>query len=228
MRLVIASALSLAVLPVAAPAAVRSFPVGGFDRVKNSTPFDVRVHTGGRPAVRADGTDKALERLEVTVRGGELVIGTRQGSWWNWGSGMKAVIDVTVPALTGVSLSGPGNLSVDRVRAGAFSATLSGPGDINIGALQADSVTIGLSGPGGVTVAGRARTARIRLSGPGDVRAGGLVVRDADLSLSGPGDISIGATGSARGTLSGPGDIHVQGGATCQIRKSGPGDVHCR
>jgi hypothetical protein len=226
-----ALAFSAAAAAMPAAAAVQSFPVGGFNRVVNATPFDVRVHTGGAVSVRANGPDKVLERLDIVVRDGRLMIGTQRGSWfsgWNWRKEGQTVIDVTVPALQGVALAGPGNLSVDRARADHFVANLSGPGDISIGALQAGSLDLNLSGPGNLTLAGRAQTARLRLSGPGSIRAAKLAVRDADISVSGPGDVALTASGTVGGSLAGPGDIVITGGARCQIRKSGPGDVRCR
>jgi hypothetical protein len=214
-----------------ASAAVRSFPVAGFDRVRNSTPFNVRVHTGGRAAVRAQGPDTVLERLEVTVRNGELVIGTQRGSWfsgWNWRKQGPTTIDVSLPALSGVALAGPGDMVVDRAQARHFTASLSGPGNLTVRAVQAGSIDLDLSGPGDLAVAGRATTARLRLSGPGDLRTAGLSVRDADIVVNGPGSAALTASGVVGGALNGPGDITITGGARCQIRKSGPGDVRCR
>lgn len=231
MRLVLVTALAAFVAAMPASAAVRSFPVGGFDRVRNATPFTVRVHTGGGTAVRASGPDQVLERLEVTVRKGELVVGTQRGSWFsgfNWRKQGPTTIDVSLPALAGVALDGPGDVTVDRARARHFAASLSGPGNLSIGAVQANSIDLNLTGPGDLTVAGRAATARVRLTGPGDIRATGLSVRDADIVLNGPGDVTLTATGVAGGALNGPGSIMVLGGAQCRISKHGPGDVRCR
>jgi len=209
-----------------ASAATRSFAVGGFDRVSSSVPFDVRVHTGAAPAMRADGPQPLLDRLTAEVRGGELVISATRG--WSWSTGQgRVVIDVAVPALKGAALSGPGNMVVDRVRAPAFDAAVSGPGNLDLPVVETERLNAVLSGPGNLALAGRAGTARLVLSGPGDIRATRLSVRDAEVMLSGPGNLAATVTGTARGALSGPGGITIRGGARCAIRKSGPGDVHC-
>jgi len=227
-RLVLAAVLATTAC-TSSTAATRNFPVGGFDRVANSAPVDVRVHVGGAPSARADGPQDVLDRLIIEVRGGELVVRTTPGRWFgNWGSHGRTIVTVTAPAISGASLSGPGNLNVDRVRTRAFTARLSGPGDLSVGSVEAGSVDVTLSGPGDLTLAGRAATGRLSLSGPGDIRAGGLTVRDAEVSLTGPGDIALSASGLVRGRLSGPGDITITGGARCDISKSGPGDVRCR
>ena len=224
-------ALAPLVLAAASPAtaATRGFPVGGFDRIRSTVPFDVHVHTGTAPSVSAEGPQDTLDRLKIEVRGGELVIGTVSGGWfsgWHWSHG-KTLIHVGVPMIGAAALSGPGNLNVDRVQGRTFSASVSGPGDMNVGAVEAGHLGINLSGPGDLTIAGRAATAELNLSGPGDIRAKALTLRDATITLSGPGDITVNATGHADVTLSGPGDVTITGGARCSITKHGPGDVTC-
>jgi len=215
----------------AAQAAERNFPTGGgFQRVSNSTPFDVYVHTGKAPSVHAVGTDEALNRLQIENRGGEMHIGTKSGSWfsgWHWGRGERLRIDVTVPMVSEISVSGPGNLTVDAVRTRDFGAHLSGPGNINVGTIEASSVTLRVSGPGSVRVAGHAGRADMNVSGPGNIRAGDLNLGEADVNVSGPGDIEATVTRVADVSVSGPGDVRIRGGARCSVHKSGPGSVNC-
>ena len=215
----------------AAQAAERNFPTGGgFQRVSNSTPFDVYVHTGKAPSVHAVGTDEALNRLQIENRGGELHIGTKSGSWfsgWHWGRGERLRIDVTVPMVSEISVSGPGNLTVDAVRTRDFGAHLSGPGNINVGMIEASGVTLRVSGPGSVRVAGHAGRADMNVSGPGNIRAGDLSLGEADVNVSGPGDIEATVTRVADVSMSGPGDVRIRGGARCSVHKSGPGSVNC-
>jgi len=215
----------------AAQAAERNFPTGGgFQRVSNSTPFDVYVHTGKAPSVHAVGTDEALNRLQIENRGGEMHIGTKSGSWfsgWHWGRGERLRIDVTVPMVSEISVSGPGNLTVDAVRTRDFGAHLSGPGNINVGTIEASGVTLRVSGPGSVRVAGHAGRADMNVSGPGNIRAGDLSLGEADVNVSGPGDIEATVTRVADVRVSGPGDVRIRGGARCSVHKSGPGSVNC-
>ena len=229
MRPILLAALALAACS-SADAASRSFPVGGFDKVRNAAPVDVRVRTGGAPGARAEGPQAVLDRLEIGVRNGELVIGMKRGSWssgWNWNGGGKTVVEVSVPGLSAAAVSGPGNLTIDRVRAPAFAVSLSGPGDIDVGLLETRNATLSLSGPGDMKIAGRADVATLSLSGPGDIHAKGFTTRNLTVSLSGPGDIDVVATGTATVNLSGPGDVRIGGHPRCTVRKSGPGDVRC-
>ena len=203
----IAAATMVLIGAGAAQAAERNFPTGGeIHKVSNSTPFDVYVHTGKAASVHASGTDNALDRLEIENRGGDLHVGGKSGSWfsgWHWGRGERARIDITVPMIGEVSLSGPGNLTVDTIRTRDFGAHLSGPGNINVGSVEASGVTLSLSGPGDIRVAGHADRAVLHLSGPGNIRAGDLNLGEADVTLSGGGF-------SGDGTI--VGDVKVNGG----------------
>lgn len=214
-----------------ASAATRTFPVGGFDRVENAGPFDVRVHVGGAPSARADGPQEVLDRLKIEVRGGTLWIGTKPGSWtsgWSWfGHHDKTVIDVVAPALKGVAVSGPGDLAVDHARAQTFDATVSGPGDIKIGFLETVDAHFEVSGPGTITVAGHASRSNMSVSGPGDIHGKDFISLDLNVDVGGPGGITTAAVHNANGSVSGPGDVHISGHPRCSISKSGPGTVRC-
>lgn len=227
----ILSSLAIAAVVLAATpalAAERSFPVGGFDRVRNDTPFSVRIHTGAAPSVRAHGSQRMLERLTVRVQGGELVITQRQG-WFNWSSDREpSGIDINVPALVAATSNGPGSMAIDRIAGRTFAGIVNGPGNLDIGRTNAAGLELTLRGPGSVTAAGRANFVRLRVSGPGSVRAAKLLVRDADVAVDGPGSVRLAATGQVRGSVSGPGSLHVTGGARCAVKTSFPGTTDCR
>ena len=222
-----ATLLIVAAMPAAA--ATRTFPVGGFDRVRSTGPFDVHVVTGGAPHVHATGPDDVLARLQVRVERGELVIGSEPGNWMSslWRRHDHVMIEVTAPQLAGVTLQGPGDVSVDRARAQTFSATLEGPGDLTIGTLDAGSADVRLSGPGDITIAGRVGRARIWLTGPGNVKGANLSTQDLAVDLRGPGDVTAMAARTANISLSGPGDVRVIGNPRCIVSKHGPGSVSC-
>ena len=229
MRRLILPALLAAGSVSPAMAAERAFPIaGGYDRIANSTPFDVYVHTGKSPSVRASGTDKAVELLQIENRDGELRVGTRPGRWFSgWFNRERARIDVTLPTLAGASVSGPGNMNVDAVKTPAFRGRLSGPGNISISAIEAGTVVLNLSGPGNISIAGRGGRGELSVSGPGNIRAERLNLADATVNVSGPGDVITNVSRTANVRVSGPGNVRIRGGAHCSIHKSGPGSIDC-
>lgn len=226
----IATALLATVAAMPAAAATRDFPVGAFDRVSSAGPFDVKVHVGGAPGARANGPQDVLDQMTVEVRDGVLRIGNKPG-WsigWKWfGHHEKTVVDVTAPALSGASISGPGDMWIDHTRTKNFDASISGPGDMKIGMLETVDASFHVSGPGDITVAGHASRSDMHVSGPGDIHGKDFVSLDLNVSVSGPGGIDTHAVHSASGNVSGPGDVRIGGTTNCSIRKSGPGSVKC-
>lgn len=232
MRTAILAGLFLGVVSVGIPAAAatRTFPVGGFDKVRSSVPFDVFVKAGAPLGVHAIGKDDLLARLHIYVRDGQLVIEAPKGRWFQNITLRKedrVTINVSVPRLSGVALDGPGDMTVNAVRAPVASVALNGPGDLLIGAIDAGRADVALNGPGDITIAGKSGSAKIVGRGPGDVRGAAWTVNDVTVDLMGPGDVAVTALRTATVKLMGPGDVHIGGRPRCQVSKMGPGSVRC-
>lgn len=212
------------------PTAQRDFQVAGpFDRIALAGSPDVVVTVGGAPSVRAEGDADTLDRLEITSDGGQLHIGLRNssGGWFRWGHHRGVTVHVTVPALAAASITGSGDMRIDRVQGPRFAGAVTGSGDMNVGAVAVGEASFSVTGSGDITAAGRAQRASAAVTGSGDVRLGGLEAANATLSVMGSGDIGIRATETAAVELRGSGDITVAGPAHCTISKSGSGDVRC-
>ena len=205
----------------------RSFQVAGFDKIDLTGSPDVVVAVGGQPSVRAEGDAADLERLEITVVDGELRIGMRPGSGHWFGSHRGITVHVTVPSLQAASISGSGDINIDRVQGQAFTATVGGSGDLAVRELRVATASFALNGSGGISAAGGAQRASANLNGSGDLRLGGFETGDATVALIGSGDVALRATGTAQVQLTGSGDIAIAGGARCTVSKTGSGDVTC-
>jgi hypothetical protein len=209
--------------------AQRSFPVGPFQSVSLTGSPDVIVTVGGQPSVRAEGDARLIERLEITVQNGDLRIGYRDSGGWSWGwhHDRGVTIHVTVPALLAATLTGSGDMRIDRVQGDRFVGTVTGSGDLAVGQLQASEGVFTLTGSGGIRAAGRAQRSQVQLQGSGDVDLRALEMRSAVVSLHGSGDVTARAMETAEVHLFGSGDVSITGPARCQIEKRGSGDVHC-
>jgi hypothetical protein len=212
------------------PVVQRDFPVAGaFDKIALSGSPDVVVTVGAAASVRAEGEADMLDRLEITNQNGELRIGLRNstGGWFNWGGHRGLTIHVTLPALAGATITGSGDMRVDRVQGPAFAGSVTGSGDLTIASLAAEQASFTITGSGDITAAGHARQANASVAGSGDLRLAQLETEAATLAVAGSGDIGIRATQTAAVELRGSGDVTVAGPAHCTINKSGSGDVHC-
>jgi hypothetical protein len=212
------------------PAVQRDFPVAGaFDKIALAGSPDVVVTVGGAASVRAEGEADMLDRLEIVNDNGQLRIGLRNsaGGWFSWGHHRGIIVHVTLPALSGASIAGSGDMHIDRVQGPAFAGAVTGSGDMNIAAVAADQASFTITGSGDITAAGHARQANASVIGSGDLRLAQLEAAAATLAVAGSGNIGIRATQTAAIDLHGSGDVTVAGPAHCTISKSGSGDVRC-
>src|SRR3546814_7459315 len=144
----------------------RSYDVTGFDQVDLRGSDDIDVRVGPAFAIQATGPAELLDKLEIVRDGDKLKVG-RRGNSVSWGGdkGREIKIMVTMTALRGASVAGPGNLSVDRVEGDDFAASASGSGNLTIGAIKTQSASFSVAGSGDLNAAGT--TGTVQMNTPG-------------------------------------------------------------
>ncbi|WEK44343.1 MAG: DUF2807 domain-containing protein [Candidatus Sphingomonas colombiensis] len=204
----------------------RTFAANDFTAVELRGPDDMDVRVGSAFSVRADGDPGVLDKLRVVRDGQTLRVGRKTG--FSWGSTGSAKIYVTMPRVTAASLSGSGNLAVDRIEGSGFDGALSGSGDLKIGAIAVDNAAFSISGSGKVsTDRGTARQLKISVAGSGDVDARNLVAQSAKVDVAGSGDVRATVNGPATVSIMGSSDIDLGPKAKCETHKTGSGSVRC-
>lgn len=210
--------------PRVAVSEVKTYQVGEFERISTTGPLDVEIAYGETHSVRAEG---AVGELEVIIQGGELIIRPANRGW------DRSMIDsttlfVTLPRLTHVSLSGPGEISIDKVVSDRFAAVMDGAGgEIEIDGLEVDEAEFTINGPGEIAAAGAARATRVTINGPGELGAGGLRSQTAAVTVRGPGAAELAVDEQAEVSVEGPGEVDIDGPARCTVTTSGAGSVSC-
>jgi hypothetical protein len=198
-------------------------PVEGFDAVESAGSFDVKVERRDTFLVRVDVDSNILPLLRTRVSGGTLIIGSDEpvddllpGPH----------VTITMPRVTGATLSGSGLLTVEGVQqAEAVSLDLTGSGKIDFQG-TASAVTAGLGGSGEVNLSGSTDRLAVHLDGSGSVDARGLAARVGSVDLAGSGDVQATVTERVDVSLSGSGHIDLYGGAAIgDASKSGSGDI---
>jgi hypothetical protein len=175
----------------------RTYALKGFDRIHVSGVYEVRIVVGEDFAVEISGHERELDRAEVYVENGTLMLGQRRSEWHLWRrQGVRAV--VSAPMLAGIKVSGVAEGVVSGIAADKFSAELSGVGDLR------------LSGTCNVLWA--------RVSGIGDLDAAKFRCGSVDVRLSGIGAASVHAGSEVDAIVSGIGDITVHG-SPAEVRK---------
>ncbi|MGZ4595948.1 MAG: head GIN domain-containing protein [Actinomycetes bacterium] len=162
----------------------------------------VTVHVGARRAVVVRADDNLLALVTTRVHAGRLVIGTAAPLRTK----RPLSVDVTVPLLISVSLTGSGTLAVDGI--------------------HTRQLTVRLPGSGVVRVAGSTDYLDAILEGAGDGQLRDLVARDVTASVSGLGRLQVHVTGSLDATVSGVGAIFYTGSPRTTIKRiSGAGTI---
>ena len=161
--------------------------VGAFDAVELAGSNNVVVHVGGDPKVVVHADDNLLDRVTTEVVAGALVV----DDTGSFATQSPMSVDVTVPSLQAITLSGSGNVVAADVHAQRFDVTLSGSG--NIGA------------------AGDVTALHVLVSGSGDIELTRLVARDAHAVVQSSGHIAVNATDSLDATVAGTGAITYVG-----------------
>lgn len=180
--------------------------VESFDRIKIDGSTDVFVTIGEEQSVSVTTDDNLLDNIETRVRGRHTLLISSHG---NYRSRRGVRVDITVPELTSVRISGSGDADIVGLKGGAFEIDISGSGD--------------------VTVEGEVDEIEINIEGSGDVDARDLKAKDAYVRIAGSGDVDVFASESFDGNVHGSGDIAFYGRPEHVSRHvSGSGDISRR
>jgi Putative auto-transporter adhesin, head GIN domain len=209
------------------PDGSRTFAATGFTGVELAGSDNVVVTRGAAFSVVATGPQDVLDKLEVSVKDGVLII-TRKSNMMNWSSDKGATIAVTLPALDNAELSGSGEMTVDTASGDSVDVVLSGSGNLDVASVTAKTLAVALAGSGDLTIkGGKADSGEVAVAGSGDVDVKGVTLTSAEISVAGSGDIDATATTTAEVSIVGSGDVRVGGGAKCDSSELGSGTVSC-
>ena len=205
----------------------RTFQVTDFDQIdlRGSDDVDVRVGTGF--SVRAEGPSEQLDRLKIDRDGETLKIGRKNGTNFGWSKGAKVKVYVTLPRLTDATVTGSGNMAVDRVEGSGFAGGIAGSGNLDIAALRVDAAKFSIAGSGTARARGSARDLKVEIAGSGDLDGTALQAQSAEVEIAGSGSVRAVVDGSAKVEMMGSGDVDLGPKSRCTISKMGSGSVRC-
>ena len=182
-------------------AATQSRALPGFSSLDLAGSNKVTVEVGGRQSVVVHADSNLIRHVTTRVVAGTLVIGTTGA--FTTRSPMS--VDVSVPALAAVELSGSGEISVTGIHEPRMIVTLSGSG-----ALYAR---------------GTATVLDVNLSGSGLAQLDNLVASDVRAVVAGSGLIRVAATERLSAAVPGTGAIVYSGNPQVTSSVTGSGSV---
>jgi hypothetical protein len=222
--------LALAASAIPAAAAERRYSLTDFERIQIEGPYQVRLATGASTSGRATGSQQALDRVSVEVQGSTLRVRPNRSSWGGYpgkANDPPPTIILATRSLRTATVSGPGSLSVDKVRGLRLDLNLAGSGRIAIGSVDVDNLGLTLLGAGQVALGGRAKQAKLLVQGSASVDGRAFRADDVQLTAETAGTITLAAVRSAKVRSTGAGDVTISGSAACTVDAQGSGSVRC-
>lgn len=136
---------------------------------------------------------------------------------------------ITIPELTGIGLSGSGDIIGENrfSNLGNVNLKLSGSGNINVD-LDASDIRSQISGSGNINLAGSSRNHTAQISGSGNINGGDFSTNDCEVRISGSGNVKMDIRDSLYAAISGSGDVRYSGNPSVKKRISGSGRVYGR
>ena len=197
---------------------------GRYDSLTAAGMDDVRLVAGERWRIRATGDARALAQLRFLVEDGALIVGRISKAPERFG---KARVEVTAPAVRGVTAAGSGAVDVDRIAGPRASAIVAGSGRATIRRIEAARLDATIAGSGGLSLAGRSDRADITIAGSGGLAAENFTAASAGVTVAGSGAARFRSPGSVSATIIGSGTVTVAGTTSCNQTRMGSGRLVC-
>jgi hypothetical protein len=145
--------------------------VSGITSVRVANQGDLVITMGDEEALVIEAEDNLQEYLKSNVRGGELILETRDGV--NIRNTEPIRYHLTLIDLDRVSVSSSGDIDVPEITTDHFSINVSSSGDIVVDGLIVESL-------------------QVRISSSGDVSLGELSAERLEVNISSSGNLQIG------------------------------------
>lgn len=191
---------------------------------------EVFIQQGDTCALRIEGEQQLIDQVKADVEDGSLSIsfkseeeGLRRLKW----IGQKSKIQyfVTVKSLTGLTLSGVGNIQADQLSGESLTLLHSGEGRLILKGLKYDEIEVSLDGLGEILLEGEIKTQDVDLSGLGTYKAEDLRTQEANVIVSGAGTARVWVEGELNATLTGAGTILYKGQPALEKSITGLGNI---
>jgi Putative auto-transporter adhesin, head GIN domain len=177
--------------------------VGTFTDIRLEGSADVKVRQGDSIEVTVKDFPNLLPFIRTTISGNTLVIDIEPNTQI---SNSVAEVSVTLPKLTGLEISGSGDIAATNN-------------------LTCDDLSVLISGSGDISLLGQAKKMNVKVSGSGDVATFNFICDDITANLTGSGDMDLNAVKTLAATISGSGDITYKGMPTVNSQVTGSGRV---
>lgn len=139
----------------------------------------------------------------------------------------QITIKVTAPSISGIGLSGSGNVNVlSPLSSNDLSFRLSGSGNVTVPQVTCSYLEANISGTGNISIdAGTATTEHLKISGSGSINAQNVLAKSVTSTTSGSGSMKVNVSENLNITISGSGSVYYWGTPVISTNISGSGKV---
>lgn len=183
--------------------ATESRPVSGFTKVELSGTGELTIEQTGTESLSISAEDNLLPRLTSEVSGDTLTLGTEPNT--SIVPTQPITYSLNVKDLTGLVVSGSGNIQVPN--------------------LTTTALSIKISGSGTITAGGTVNDQDLDISGSGHYQAEQLPSKTVKAAISGSGTASVVATDALDVKISGSGTLTYSGNPQIRQEISGSGKL---
>ena len=220
----------------------------GFSEVSFGVPGNLNIRIGSEFKVTLEGDKDFIAEIITNVSNGKLTIRT-EGRWKPKFNNKKVIVNITMPAISGLSISGSGTAEVfDSFKTGSLSLAVSGSGRLILNDVSSEALNCSISGSGNIiinnasgkelrcSVSGSGNitlkgndsfsTADISMSGSGKYNGESLKIETAKIRVAGSGNCNCHVTQSLEASVTGSGKITYVGNPTkIDTRTTGSGKI---
>ncbi len=221
----------------------------GFNRIAFSISGDLNIVQGDNESVTIETDEEVMKHIETVVKGETLHIRFEKGlNFWKKFKHFRGPIDIYVEVkdLTGLDISGSGDVEAEVIETNNFDASISGSGNIKFDGLTAETLEFNIGGSGNITIMemeakrmemsiagsgnarmeGKAGHQDIQVSGSGNYNGSRLKGTVVDVSVAGSGSSKVYAVDQLNVSISGSGSVRYNGDPRISKSISGSGSVH--
>lgn len=174
-----------------------------FERLSVAGGFHVTVRAGREPRLVLRGDDNLLPHVRTDVRGGRLVLDFDSAR--NIHSERPIEVEIEVPRVGAVDVSGSCRLDLDG--------------------LEGESFALEVSGSCNAGIRGRVERLGVTISGSARLDLSELAAREARVRITGSGRVDVAAAERLEVAISGSGSVRYRGQPALVSRINGSGSV---
>ncbi len=200
-----------------------------FTEISLRIPAKLYIEQGSTQKVTIDADSETLKEIITEINDRALVVRFPAKNYFRKSVDPgKITIHVTMPEVTGLNLSGSGDIfGKGIITTRIIDLNLSGSGNIDLTDLQAERVKASISGSGNIVIGGEKTASEFTgsIAGSGNIRAEELEADQVKVVIAGSGNCGITSNGNVNVKIAGSGNFYYNGNPNIDSTIVGSGKI---